>query len=502
MINSRFTPGLFVILICFCFKPALAQNDRSKPNILLILIDDLKPALGTYGDEVAVSPNIDQLADEGMRFNRAYSNQAVCAPSRYNLMVGSRSTSTGIYNFGKDFREVIPGAVTMPEYFKKSGYHTESMGKVFHIGHGNTDDKQSWSIPHFKEKVIEYIVPGSTNRKLTREEAYFENTHMYIADTPGIHELPRGAAWESPDVLDEAYADGRVARHAIDRLRDLSTNPEQPFFMAVGFARPHLPFSVPQKYWSYYDPEQLPMPEFEKLPKGAPEFAGKRGHEMSMYSPIPPNEDVYPDELKRKLIHGYYASVSYMDAQVGRVLDELKRLNLDENTIVVLWGDHGFHLGDHAIWTKHTNYEQANRIPLIIAAPGVTEPGSSTNQFAETVDIYPTLVELTGLRMPSVAQPVDGIDLTPVLEDQTRIIKDHAYHAFPRPGYLGEAIRTSRYRMVRWTPTRNEETRDIIYELYDYEEDPKETRNLAMERPEIVAELESILEEYPEAILP
>jgi iduronate 2-sulfatase len=462
------------------------------------MIDDLKPNLGAYGDTVVRSPNIDQFANEAMVFNRAYANQAVCAPSRYNLLIGSRSTSTGIYNFGKEFRELIPEAVTLPQYFKKAGYHTESMGKVFHIGHGNTNDQASWTIPHYKEKVIEYVDPNSTNRQLTREEAYFENTAMYIKDSPPNHKLPRGAAWESPDVLDEAYADARVASHAIDRLRELSHDRNTPFFMAIGFARPHLPFSIPKKYWDLYDPYELPMPRYEKAPEESPKFTRKRGHEMSQFFPVPQHQDVYDDDLKRKLIHGYYASISYMDTQFGKVIDELERLKLDENTIVVVWGDHGWHLGDHAIWTKHTNFEQANRIPLIFKVPGVTTPGTKTNQFAESVDIYPTLAKLAGLNSPGGPQPIDGIDLTPVLKDGSQEIKDHVYHAFPMGGYLGEAIRNDRYRMIRWTHMQDKSKKNL-YELYDYKDDPKETRNIAAEKPGIVSEMESILNQYPEA---
>lgn len=496
--NISFRLCLLLLAVWLIPNNMIAQ-DR-KPNILLILVDDLKPALGAYGDPVAISPHMDRLAEEAMRFDRAYSNQPVCAPSRYNLMLGSRSTSTGLYNFGKEFREVIPDALTLPQFFMRHGYHTEAMGKVFHVGHGNLDDEASWSIPSFKEKVIEYIVPESTGGKLTREEALFENTRMYLKDTPPIHELPRGAAWEAPDVLDDAYGDARVANQAVRRLRELSAQQDQPFFMAVGFARPHLPFSVPKKYWDLYDPDDLPLPVYEQAPAGSPDFTKKRDHEMAAYFPIPVGKDVYDDDLKRKLIHGYYASVSYMDAQLGKVIAELKRLKLDENTIILLWGDHGWHLGDHAIWTKHTNFEQANRIPLIIKAPGITKAGSVTHQFAETVDIYPTLAALAGLPRPSVAQPFDGIDLMPVLQDATMQLKDHAYHAFPMGGYLGEAIRTDRYRMVRWTPMQRDD-REVLYELYDYKEDPLETINMASDKPEVVEHLLEKLNKYPKAKL-
>ena len=486
-----------LLLMCFVLTPAIAQQEK-KPNILMILVDDLKPNLGVYGDEHAISPNIDQLADSGMRFDQAYCNQSVCVASRYNLILGSRSTSTGLYNFGKEFREVIPDAVTLPQYFRAAGYHAEAMGKVFHIGHGNTNDEASWSVPHWKEKVIEYVDPRSTTGQLTREEAFFENTPMYIEDTPPNHELPRGAAWESPDVTDEAYGDGRVARHAIDRLRELAKDPDQPFLLAVGFARPHLPFSAPKKYWDMYDPQTLPLADFEEGPAGAPEIAVKRGGEINQFFPIPNHQYIYEKDLQRKLVHGYYASMTYMDAQVGKVLSELERLGLDENTIVVLWGDHGWHLGDHGIWTKHTNYEQANRIPIIFRVPGVTSSGSTTLQFAETVDIFPTLAALSGLDRPDVPQPIDGIDLTSTLRDASKRTKNHAYHAYNRGGYLGEAIRTDRYRMVRWTHMQDRD-KDVIYELYDYQEDAGETRNIADENPEVVKELLAILAKYPKA---
>lgn len=492
-----------LLRLLLCLSPVLVTAQTGAPNVLLILVDDLKPNLGVYGDQVAVSPNIDKLAGMGIRFEKAYCNQAVCASSRYNLLLGARSTSTGLYNFGKEFRDVYPDAVTLPQHFMNHGYHTESMGKVFHIGHGNTNDEASWSIPHHKEKVIEYLLPESTDRQLTREEAFFENTRMYLEDTPGNKELPRGAAWEMPDVLDEAYADGRAARHAIDRLRVLSKS-NQPFFMAIGFARPHLPFCAPKKYWDLYDPEKLPMPEFEKAPEGAPAFAGKLNGEISQFKPIPESTDgPYELALTRKLIHGYYASLSYMDAQVGRVIDELKRLQLDQNTIIVLWGDHGWHLGDHGSWTKHTNYEQATRIPIIVVAPGVTHPGTSTDQLAETVDIYPTLAALAGLPPPSGPQPIDGLNLIPVLKVPTARVRDHAYHSYPRMvnGRLriGCAIRTDRYRMVEWLDPIDPRT-ESIYELYDYLEDPLETRNLADDQGEILKNLQQILQHHPRAV--
>ncbi|MFT7034895.1 MAG: iduronate 2-sulfatase [Cyclobacteriaceae bacterium] len=487
-----------LMLFCIVTVSSLMAFGQNKKNVLLILVDDLKPNLGAYGDPIAVSPNIDRLASMGTKFDLAYCNQAVCMASRYNLMLGSRSTSTGFYQFGTQFREVYPDAVTLPQHFQKAGYHTESMGKVFHIGHGNDNDVASWSIPHHKEKVIEYLLPESTGRKLTREEAYFQNSRMYLSDLPPRRQLPRGAAWEAPDVLDEAYADGRVASHAINRLRILQKKPEQPFFMAVGFARPHLPFCVPKKYWDMYDRDKLPMPEFEADPEGTPSFAVKRRGEIDQFTPIPENGEPFSDDLKSNLIHGYYASMSYMDAQLGRVIKELERLNMMDNTIIVLWGDHGWHLGDHKSWTKHSNFEQANRIPLLFIAPGVAKAGSSTNQLAETVDVYPTLAELAGLPKPSGPQPIDGLSLVPVLKNSEYRVRDHAYHSFPKRKLIGCAIRTERYRMVEWRNPRDPDA-EKIYELYDYLEDPLETRNYAQSKKKVLKELIAILETHPDA---
>ncbi len=492
--NRIFVLTLLAFKFAVCASSLTATaNDR--PNVLLLLVDDLKPALGCYGDSIARTPSLDKLAASGTRFDLAYCNQAVCAPSRFTLMLGSHSTSTGLYGLGSQLRQVFPDAVTMPQYFSKHGYRTESLGKVFHIGHGNLGDSDSFSVPHFHDKVVEYLDTASTDGgKLTREEAYFSNQHL-----GEIKSLPRGAAFEDPEVGDEQYADGRVAAETIQRLRaakQLRDREGTPFFIVTGFARPHLPFCAPKKYWDLYDPDTLPMPEFEELPQDAPTVAGKRGGEISNYIPVP--EDVttpFSAALKRKLIHGYYASTSFVDAQIGKVLDELNSSGLASNTIIVLWGDHGFHLGDLGIWTKHTNYEQANRIPLLISAPGVTEPGSATKQLTESVDIFPTLVELAGLPKPAVPQPIDGVSLVPVLKNSSVRVRDHAYHAYPK-GKLGRAIRTERYRLVEWR-TIGAAPDSAEYELYDYEADPLERENLASKKPDVVASLKITLAKYP-----
>jgi iduronate 2-sulfatase len=491
--------ALVAFLSILLSKNSLVFGD-DRPNVLLILVDDLKPALGCYGDPIAQTPNIDALAARGMRFDMAYCNQAVCAPSRFTLMLGSHSTSTGLYGLGSQLRQALPEAITLPQYFAQhGGYHTESLGKVFHVGHGNQGDPESFSVPHYHDKVIEYLDPASSNGgELTREEAFFTNQKL-----DQVNSLPRGAAFESPDVADVAYADGRVAAETIKRLRrakERRIKDGTPFLIVAGFARPHLPLCVPKKYWDRFDPAKLPMPEFEELPTDAPSVAGKRGGEIRNYFPVPDKGDPasIPEEVKRKLIHGYYASTSFVDAQIGKVVDELDRSGLADNTIIVLWSDHGFHLGDLGIWTKHTNYEQANRIPILITAPGITTPGSSTQQLAESVDIFPTLAELAGLPPPNVPQPIDGVSLVPVLKNPDVRVRGHAYHAYPKKK-LGRAIRTERYRLVEWRQV-GKSIESAEYELYDYKTDPQETRNLAADNPDIVVALRKILAKCPQPI--
>lgn len=485
-----------ILIVAMAVVYGLPATAGDRPNVLMILVDDLKPALGCYGDEIARTPHIDALAARGMRFELAYCNQAVCAPSRFTLMLGSHSTSTGLYGLGSPLREVVPDAVTMPQHFEKHGYRTESLGKVFHIGHGNAGDPESFSVPHFADKVIEYLDPASTNGgKLTREEALFTNQQL-----GNIRALPRGAAFEAPDAADIDYADGRVALETIRRLRaakERRTRNGTPFFITAGFVRPHLPFSAPKKYWDLFDATKLPMPQIASAPRDAPPVAIKRGGEIKAYKPVPEQGDI-DDALTRRLIHGYYASTAFVDAQIGKVLSALRELDLEQQTIIVLWGDHGFHLGDLGIWTKHTNYEQANRIPILMVAPDVTVGGSSTRQLTESVDIYPTVCDLAGLPLPEGPQPIDGRSMVPVLRNPSVRVRDHAYHAYPR-ARLGRAIRTERYRLVQWL-NPGEAPEKAQYELYDYSSGNVESRNIAAIRPSVLAELKEKLDTYPPAV--
>jgi Arylsulfatase A and related enzymes len=467
----------------------------SRPNVLFFCVDDLKPLLGCYGDKRIKSPNIDRLAQRGMLFECAYCNQAVCAPSRNALLTGVRPTTSGIYDLGTHFRVSSPDVLTLPQHFKQQGYRTEGLGKIFHVGHGNHEDPQSWSVPPFGGKSIFYAVPESHAKAgLTREEALFANQ----TDVRG---LPRGAPYESADVPDNTYPDGQIADEAIRRLRAARERSE-PFFLAVGFLKPHLPFCAPKKYWDLYQRDSFQVPELRKPPEGAPPYAPTTWGEVRNYSDIP---EVGPmdDDKARALIHGYHAAVSFVDAQLGRVIDELDALQLSTNTIIVLWGDHGWHLGDHGMWSKHTNYEEATHIPLLIVAPGVAKPGTRSRALVETVDIYPTLCELADLPEPHNPQPLEGKSLVSVLRQSTAKNKDAIFHVFPRNrrpdgAILGRAVRTERYRLVEWKkPGAASSTAD--FELYDYQSDPLETRNLASAQPNIVKQLEAILAGQPEA---
>ena len=329
-----------------------------------------------------------------------------------------------------------------------------------------------------------------------RPEAVFHLAALFANQNAG--KLPRGAAYESAAVADNEYPDGKIADEAIRRLQGAKAKPSEPFFLAVGFLKPHLPFCAPKKYWDHYDRAALTMPTLRTPPEGAPKYAPTGWGELRQYSDMPTNGPV-TDEQARALLHGYHAAISYMDAQLGRVLDELDRLNLTTNTIIVLWGDHGWHLGDHGMWCKHSNYEQATRIPLIVSAPGVSKPGAhATNALVETVDLYPTLAELAGLPAPQVPQGIEGKSFAAALRDPALAPKSHIFHVYPRGERIGRAVRTARHRLVEWkVPGAAADSADL--ELYDYEKDPLETKNLAEAQPEVVSRMRAMLAKLPEA---
>ncbi len=449
----------------------------AKPNVLLICVDDLKPTLGCYGDSFAKTPQIDALAGRSTLYARAYCNQAVCAPSRNALIAGLRPDTLGIYDLGTNFRKAVPDAVTLPQVFKNNGYRTEALGKIMHVGHGNHEDAASWSVTAWKPGGSQYVMEKSASNTRAGKNG------------------DRGNATECADVPDDAYTDGKIAAEAIARLKAAKAKPDEPFFLAVGFAKPHLPFVAPKKYWDLYQRAEVPLAEFREVPKGAPSYAPQFGGELHQYADVP-EAKVLPEGFQRELVHGYYAATSYMDAQLGKVLAALDETGLADNTIIVLWGDHGWHLGDHGMWCKHTNYEQAARIPLLVATPGA-KPGSGTRTeaFAETVDLYPTLCAMAGLAVP---EKLDGSSIARTLGNPAAETKDHIIHVYPRGEKLGRAIRTARYRLVEWkVPGAPSAKADL--ELYDYEKDPLETKNIADSSPEIVSKLRAILEKYPEA---
>jgi iduronate 2-sulfatase len=479
------------------------MNSR-RYNVLFIAVDDLRTALGCYGDPNGASPHIDRLAARGMVFQHAYCQQAVCNPSRASLMTGLRPDTIKVWDLkshfrhevppeladlpqfthGTHFRQARPAVVTLPQYFRQHGYHAQSVGKIYH-GSPEAQDPDSWSAPETLNVVWkrgDYLLP--------------ENQTPPAERWPG----PKMAATEDADVPDNAYGDGQVAEAAIRILGDIR---DRPFFLAVGFRKPHLPFSAPRKYWDLYDPNQITSPENPERPVGIPDYAWHNSKELRGHTDVP-DEGPLPDALVKKLRHGYYACVSYMDAQVGKLLDALDNYGLRENTLVVLWGDHGYHLGEKALWCKTTNYELDTRAPLILSVPGY--PASSSPALVEFVDIYPTLVDACGL--PARAD-LEGISLMPLLDQPERAWKKAAFSQFPRPwAYHGEpevmgySLRTLRYRYTEWVTFRTGAS--LACELYDHQTDSAEIHNCADDPTytQVIDDLGTLLRQGWRAALP
>jgi iduronate 2-sulfatase len=427
-------------------KAAPEAKALNRPNVLFIAVDDLRTSLGCYGDHIAKTPNMDRLAEEGLRFSRAYCQQAVCGPSRVSLLTGLLPDRTRVWHNRNLFRDTLPDVVTLPQLFKHNGYHARSIGKVFSGRDREAElDPQSWSV-----------------RPVLKGEGW--RNYVFEANDGGDK---KGVAYEAADVDDDGYSDGKLADLAIETLEGLKEK-GRPFFLAVGFFKPHLPFNAPKKYWDLYDPAVLELREAAERVRDAPEMAYHSHRELGGYRDMPPDEKVTPEQA-RTLRHGYYACVSYVDAQVGKVLAMLPRLGLEENTIVVLWGDHGYALGEEARWCKGTNFELDTRVPLIIRVPGMTRRGTATEALIEYVDIYPTLAELAGLPVPG---DLDGTSLVPILQDPRRPGREVVLSQFSRPfkpslpKIMGYSIRTDTHRYTRWVrwPDRGL----MAEELYDY----------------------------------
>lgn len=463
---------LFACIVIFAgFKEKRTSNDYpskekdantnkvkapSRYNVLFIAVDDLRPELNCYGKSYIQSPNIDKLAAQGLIFNRAYCQQAVCSPSRTSLLTGLRPDATKIYDLQTHFRTTVPNVVTLPEYFKKNGYHTVGMGKIFH---GNLQDEHSWSEPWWRPET-------------TRSPAGYVKEENIVLDKG---KKSKGPAFEQAEMPDSAYKDGKMSIKAVETLRRIK---DKTFFLAVGFAKPHLPFIAPKKYWDMYDPAKIKVPDTTK-PVNVPQIALSNWGELRAFKDIPAKGPLSPDQ-SRQLMHGYYASVSHMDAQVGLILDELKRLNLDKNTIIILWGDHGWKLGEYGDWCKHTNFELDTRAALIVSVPQMKAKGNKTDALVEFVDIYPSLCKLAGLPLPKHLQ---GTSFTSLLKDPTLKGKAVALSQYPRAGgMMGYSMRTERYRFISWQK-KDQWNEAVAKELYDHKNDPDEKVNLA-EQPE------------------
>ncbi len=469
-------------------RRAVAKKKPTSPelNVLFIAVDDLRPSLGCYGDSDIHTPNIDALAAEGLTFTRSYCQQAVCSPSRTSLLTGLRPDTTRVHDLRTHFRRYRPGAVTLPEHFKNNGYTSAAFSKVFHKP--KLDDYQSWSMPSWvpgaepwnsaesRETTLRLWNELQANGWISQGRSSYEPSKF-----PPESSGPDGWAmpsWESRRVADNALADGMTADAVVHALGELRG---ERFFLGAGFLKPHLPFVAPEKYFDLYPEWQIDLAAFRQSPAEAPPYALHNSPELRGYTDIP-GEGEISDEQARALIRAYRASVSYVDAQIGRVLDGLDEHGLRENTVVALWGDHGYHLGDHGMWNKHSNFEAATRTPLIVSAPGRRSRGRKTAGLTELVDVYPTLCDLCGLERP---EGLEGASFVPLFDDPDRLWKRAVFSQYPReiPGVgagMGHSIRTRRYRYTEWRALESPYTST---ELYDYKNDPLETRNIAT-RPE------------------
>ncbi|GAL72693.1 sulfatase [Jejuia pallidilutea] len=419
--------------------------ENKKPNILFIAVDDLRPELNFYGANYIKSPNLDKLAGESLIFERAYCNVPVCGASRASLMTGARPTRKRFINAHTNKDKDYPEAMSLPMLLKQNGYITISNGKIYH---SKNDDTEAWDEIWQANRLWGYALSESQDiRKNTK----------------------RGLPFEAAKVHDSVYRDGKLALKVIKDLNKLKQS-NQPFFLTMGLAKPHLPFTAPKKYWDLYDRNKIELPKSYIQPKSSPKQAFHNFGELRQYENIPKRGDL-PETLAKELIHGYYACVSYIDAQIGLVLNELKRLELDEDTIVILWGDHGWNLGDHKLWCKHVTFETALRTPLIIKVPGKTK-GETTNAITEYIDIYPSLAELVGVGVPNT---VEGQSFVPVLDGKQQE-KDWAVSKFKDAVTLikGDLFYTE------WTKDDG-----VAYArmLFDHKTDPLELDNLA-EKPE------------------
>lgn len=527
---------LLLILSCKPNETTKVEPTKQKPNILFIAIDDLRPELGAYGSEIAITPNLDKLASEGLLFNRAYCQEAICSPSRASLMTGARPETINVVENFTYFREANPDIVTLPQHFKNNGYETVHTGKIYHKP-AYADLDLSWSRTPAKDKMtIEKSNTPGGFANLESQEMFKKSRAEMIAkygpDAPR-NGLGKGPAYENADVDDTFYEDGYNAELAVVTLKDmLEKNPNKPFFLGMGMKKPHLDWLAPKKYWELYNPEEIQLATQTTGPENGATMGLHPSFELRARYGIP-KKGAIDDELARTLKHAYLASVSYIDAQIGKMIAGLEEAGVRENTIIIVWSDHGWHLGEMGIWGKATNYEIGTRVPLIIWTPNMPTKtrGKTTDALVELVDMYPTLTELAGLEMP---KHLEGQSFKPLISNPDMEWKTAAFSQFPTPALrewaanplsqgmretyfgplikevegrikqqqkkkwdrdlfenrlMGYSMRTANYRFIVWKDYTKPDADPIFFELYDHLKDPTETVNIAKENPEVVAKL-------------
>ena len=439
-----------------------AGANKKKPNVLFIAVDDLRPEIACYGRKHMKTPNIDRLAKQGVVFGRNYCSVPTCGPSRASLLSGMRPKRDRFLTFNTYLQKDIPDAITLPEHFKNNGYYTVSNGKVFHH---QDDCPESWSEPDWRPDKEKYLLEESIARREKNKKK-------------------KGPAYECADVGDFEYPDGKMIQKSIQDLRRLSKRGE-PFFLAAGIYKPHLPFNSPKKYWDMYDRDQIEPADNPFVPKGAPKISFTKWGELRNYDGMP-KEGPLDEETTLTILHAYYASVSYADAMVGKLLDELDALGTADDTIVVLWGDHGWNLGEHSFWSKHVNYETSLHAPLMIKAPGFAG-GTKVNSLSEFIDLFPTLCDLAGLEKLSQLQ---GESLVEVMKNPKAAGKKAVFSRMRS----GDSVKTDRYRYTEWV---NEENKRLAHMLYDHQKDPDENVNVVdlLEYKDVVAELSGMIRE-------
>ncbi|WP_276167316.1 sulfatase [Zobellia alginiliquefaciens] len=509
----------------------MVEEKVKKPNILFLAIDDLRPELGAYGSQIAITPHIDALADDGLLFNNAYCQQAICSPSRASLMTGARPETIQVIENFTYFRDANPDIVTLPQHFKANGYETVSTGKIYH-GQYN-DPELSWSRkPVAMDKPdVKFGFKLPENIKMQKEVS--EQMVAKYGKKALRNGLGKGPSYEFADFPDNAYEDGYNTDLAIATMKDmLSKNPEKPFFLGLGMKKPHLDWIAPKKYWDMYDEMDIKLAEQTQAPKNGASMGLHASFELRARAGIPKKGDIDP-ELALKLKHAYLACVSYVDAQIGRMISALDDAGIRDNTIIILWSDHGWHLGDMGIWGKATNYEIATKVPLIIWTPDMAKEsrGKSTDALVELVDMYPTLCDLADLSKPT---SLEGQSFAPLLSNPNQEWKSAAFTQYPNPALrewaanplskgmretsfgplikevetrikkqlgkkwdrdlfenrlMGYSMRTKDYRFIVWKDYTDKDAEPVFIELYDHNKDPMETVNIANDHPELVKNL-------------